>query len=88
MAEVGIVMSSEVYAAGGVLTAAYYLDRREGETYEQWRERDDRQEWVAARIATLERRLKDRPHRKMTALVKLQRELARKELAELRKGLE
>jgi hypothetical protein len=82
----GIVMSSEIYKAG-VLNAAYYLDRKDGETYEQWRERDELRGWAAARIVTLETRLKDRP-RKMTALVKLQRELARKELAELRKGLE
>jgi len=80
----GTVMSSEIAEAGGVLNAAYYLGRKDGETYEQWTERSQLEGWVNVRIFRLEHLLKRRTRGRMSALVKLRRELMRRELAYLR----
>jgi hypothetical protein len=85
----GTVSMSEIAAAGGILDARYYLGRRQGETYAQWRERSELEIWAVNRIALLERWLGNGPtglgaRAAGTALGKLKRELYMNELALLR----
>ena len=89
MPEIRIITSREINDAGGVLSARYYIGRKEGETYREWLERDELDEWIARRIEMIELRLgtgaASLPKRKaQTPLGKLKRELYLHELALLR----